>query len=296
MTEANTRKNLLVSLLIALWTRLPVVVQAILSGLILAAVGAIPWALLVSTNAKHWPAIPWSVVPAALYLWIFWRFVRGEGWPRSSAEARRMRSRANPLSGEVLGIALTAGVLGLATVILFQRVMIRLVTLPQQQEPAIAQFPFITQLLWALMGSLVAGVVEETSFRGYLQKPIEERHGPAIAMLVTGSLFGFAHFTHPEVGLILLPYYLMVAAVYGTLAYLTNSIFPSLVLHTAGNMLGALALFTQGRSEWQASSNPTPLIWETGLDASFWLATVAFLVIGTAAVVAYLALARVKNS
>jgi membrane protease YdiL (CAAX protease family) len=115
-------------------------------------------------------------------------------------------------------------------------------------------------------------------------------------MLVTGSLFGFAHFTHPEVGLILLPYYLMVAAVYGTLAYLTNSIFPSLVLHTAGNMLGALALFTQGRSEWQASSNPTPLIWETGLDASFWLATVAFLVIGTAAVVAYFALARVKNS
>ena len=85
----------------------------------------------------------------------------------------------------------------------------RLVTIPQQQEPAIAQFPFITQLLWALMGSLVAGVVEETSFRGYLQKPIEERHGPEIAMLVTGSLFGFAHFTHPEVGLILLPYYLL---------------------------------------------------------------------------------------
>ena len=207
-----------------------------------------------------------------------------------------MRCRANPLSGEVLGIALTAGVLGLATVILFQRVMIRLVTLPQQQEPAIAQFPFITQLLWALMGSLVAGVVEETSFRGYLQKPIEERHGPVIAMLVTGSLFGFAHFTHQEVGLILLPYYLMVAAVYGALAYLTNSIFPSLVLHTAGNMLGALALFTQGRSEWRASSNPTPLIWETGLDASFWLATVAFLTLGTAAVVAYFALARVKNS
>jgi len=63
MTEANTRKNLLVSLLIALWTRLPVVVQAILTGLILAAVGTIPWALLVSTNAKHWSAIPWSVVP-----------------------------------------------------------------------------------------------------------------------------------------------------------------------------------------------------------------------------------------
>jgi membrane protease YdiL (CAAX protease family) len=296
MTEANTRKNLLVSFVIALWTRLPVVIQAILIGLIVAAVGTIPWAMLVSANAKHWSAIPWSVVPAALYLCFFWRFVRGEGWPRSSAEVRRKHCRANSLSGAAWGIALTAGVLGLATVVLFQRVMTRLVTLPQQQGPAIAQFPFMTQLLWVLMGSLVAGVVEETSFRGYLQKPIEERHGPVIAMLVTGSLFGFTHFTHPEVGLILLPYYLMVAAVYGTLAFLTNSIFPSLVLHTAGNMLGALALLTQGRSEWQASSNPTPLIWETGLDASFGIAAVAFLVVGTAAVSAYFALAKVNNS
>src|SRR5262249_58138039 len=108
MTEANTRKNLLVSLLIALWTRLPVVVQAILTGLILAAVGTIPWALLVSTNAKHWSAIPLSVAPAALYLLIFLRFVRGEGWPRSIAEAPRMRCRGNPPSGEGFGVSFTA--------------------------------------------------------------------------------------------------------------------------------------------------------------------------------------------
>ena len=65
------------------------------------------------------------------------------------------------------------------------------------------------------MASIVAGVVEEASFRGYMQGPIERRHGPVVAILVTGSVFGFAHFTHPEVTLILMPYYLAVAAIYG---------------------------------------------------------------------------------
>ena len=126
-----------------------------------------------------------------------------------------------------------------------------------------------------------------------MQGPIERRHGPVSAILLTGILFGFAHFTHPEVGLILLPYYLAVAAVYGALAYLTNSIFPSMVLHAGGNILGALALFGRGRSEWQASSRQTRLIWESGPDMSFWIAVVAFLIVGGAAVGAYAALARV---
>lgn len=192
-------------------------------------------------------------------------------------------------------MALIAGILGLAAVVLLQRVMTRLVMLPQQHEVEASHFPFATLLFWVLMGSIVAGVVEETSFRGYMQGPIERRHGPVIAILVTGSLFGFAHFTHPEVGIILMPYYLAVAAVYGTLAYLTNSIFPSMVLHAGGNILSALALFGQGRSEWQASSGRTRLIWESGPDASFWLGVVAFLVVGGIAVGAYTALARVAQ-
>ena len=39
-----------------------------------------------------------------------------------------------------------------------------------------------------------------------------------------------------------MPYYLAVAAVYGALAYFTNSILPSLVLHAGGNVLGAFDL------------------------------------------------------
>ena len=255
--QVNTRENSFGTQLVYLWGCLPVVVRAVLGGLILSAVGTIPWAILVSANFKHWSAVPWAVPPAALYLWAFWRFARGVGWPKATTETRRTLCRANSLPGDVWGMALVAGVMGLAAVMLLQGVMARLVTLPQQQNIEASHFPFVTLLSWVLMGSVVAGVVEETSFRGYMQGPIERRHGPVSAILVTGSLFGFAHFTHPEVGIILLPYYLAVATVYGTLAYLTNSIFPSMVLHAGGNILGALALFGQSRSEWQASSSQT---------------------------------------
>jgi membrane protease YdiL (CAAX protease family) len=131
--------------------------------------------------------------------------------------------------------------------------------------------------------------------RGYLQGPIERRHGPIVAILVTGILFGFLHFTHPEVTLTLMPFYLSVAAIYGAVTYLTNSILPAIVLHAAGNVWSGLALLVTGQSEWQASPTPQPLIWETGADASFWFLVVALIVVGALAGWAYVMLADVAR-
>jgi membrane protease YdiL (CAAX protease family) len=281
--------------MILLWRRIPLVVRAVLTGLVVAAVGTTPWAVLVSANSKYWSAVPWAVPPTALYLWLFWRYVRGAGWPRSTAEARRTNCRAYRLSEEVWGAALFAGGLGLVALVLFLGVVNRLVRLPAQSANDVAHVPFVTLVSWLLMGSVVAGIAEESSFRGYMQGPIERRHGPVVAILVTGSLFGFAHFTHPEVTLILMPYYLAVAAIYGALAYLTNSILPSVVLHAGGNALGALDMFGRGRAEWRASSSSEPLIWETGTDASFWISCVSVLVVGAAVVWAYARLATVAR-
>jgi membrane protease YdiL (CAAX protease family) len=274
---------------------LPVIVRAVLTALVVAAVGTTPWAVFVWANQKYWSAVPWAVPPTAVHLWLFWRYVQGGGWPRSTAEARRTNRRANPLSDDVWGCALLAGTLGLVAVVFLLGVMNRLVRSPQQQLPDLSHIPVVTLMCFLLMGSAVAGIVEEASFRGYMQGPIERRHGPVVAILVTGALFGFAHFTHPEVRLILMPYYLAVAAVYGALAYLTNSIWPSMVLHAGGNVLGGIDTLARGRSEWQASSSPAPLIWETGADASFWISCVAVLIVGAATVWAYATLAAVAR-
>jgi membrane protease YdiL (CAAX protease family) len=281
--------------MLSLWRRLPVIVRAVITGLAVAVAGTTPWAVLVRANQKHLPGIPWAVLPAALYLWLFWRYARGDWWPRSTAEARRTSCRSNPVPRETWGPALVAGGFGLVALVLMMNVMNRLVRLPAQQTGDLSHVSAITLLGWLLMSAMVAGIAEESAFRGYMQGPIERRHGPVIAILVTGSLFGFAHFSHPEVGLVLMPYYLAVATIYGALAYLTNSIWPSAILHAAGNVLGSLDLLTRGQAEWQASSSPAPLVWQSGPDARFLIACLLFLIATLVAVRAYVILADVTR-
>ena len=281
----------------ALWNRVPVLLQAVVTGLAVATAGTLPWAALVAANIKYKPALPWAVPITAVYLWLFWRYVRGEGWPQSIAAARRERSRANAIPADLWGPALFAGVLGLLSVLLLQGVLSRVVALPRQRDlDGVSRYPVHAVLLWVLMSAVVAGVVEETAFRGYLQAPIERRHGPVIAILVAGILFGFLHFTHPEVTFVLMPYYMAVAAVYGALAHLTDSTLPSMVLHAGGNVFSAFDLFTRGRSEWQLSAAPKPLVWEVGVDAAFLANSVALLVAASAAVWAYYELSRAART
>jgi membrane protease YdiL (CAAX protease family) len=283
-------------MLSAVWLRCPVILRAVLAGVALATIGTTPWALLVSANLKHGAAVPWAVPPTALYLWLFWRYARGDGWPASTREARRANLRDLQLSDDVWAASLVAGVLGLVTLVLLLGVVNRLVRLPQQASPDLSQIPLATAAALVLTSAAVAGIVEEVSFRGYMQRPIERRHGPLVAILVTGLAFGFMHFTHPEVTLRLVPYYLAVAAVYGGLAYLTNSVLPGLVLHAGGNVMSFIELVARGRGEWQASASPTPLVWETGPDASFWVSCVAVLVAAAATAWAYSALARAASA
>jgi membrane protease YdiL (CAAX protease family) len=280
-----------------IWLRFPVVVRAVLAGAAVAAVGTLPWAALASANTRHLSTLPWAVPSMAIVLWVYWRyFVQGTGWPRSTADARRTSARVNALPAEVWGPALLAGMLGLVSVLLLQGVLSRLVALPQQRDLEVSKYPVVTVLLWVVMSAIVSGVVEETSFRGYLQRPIERRHGPVVAIVLTGGLFGLVHFAHPEVGVVLLPYYIAVAAVYGALAYFTDSTWPGMVLHAGGNMFSAFDLFTRGRSEWQLSTEARPLIWDTGLDAAFWGNASALAIAGALTVLAYSALARATRA
>jgi len=263
------------------------------AGLGVAALGTVPWARLISANVRHLSGIPWSVPIMVGYLALYWAyFVRGAGWPRSASGARRTAARAKSVRDEAWGIALLAGILGLVSILLLQGVMSRLVRLPAQRDLDPSQFPAATVFLWVVMSAIVAGVVEETAFRGYLQRPIEQRHGPVVAILITGALFGFAHFSHPDVGLALLPYYVAVAAVYGSLAYFTDSTLPSMALHMGGNIFSAFDLFARGRSEWQLSTAQPKLIWETGPDAAFIGNVVAFIMVSALTVCAFAGLAR----
>ena len=175
---------------------------------------------------------------------------------------------------------LQAVIIGVA-VVLALRIVNRLVTLPVQEMPDLGGVPRSTVLFLLLMGALIAGVVEEAAFRGYMQRSIERTHGIWVAILITGTMFALVHLDFTPV---LWPYYMAVAAIYGTVAYLANSILPAVVLH--GNVYSNLDLWLHGQAEWQAPAGDRLIVWKTGLDHAFW--TDAF---GVAVVAAVMLLA-----
>ena len=177
--------------------------------------------------------------------------------------------------------SLAAGALGFSALLALLALAARLVRLPSSAAITTPpDMPLMTAFLLLAMQSIVAGVTEEAAFRGYMQSPIERVYGVAVAILVNGTLFGLLHFSsHPRDVLLMLPYYIAVAAVYGGLTWAANSILPALVLHSAGDVVVLTRWWATGQPEWQLAAAPPPLVWEHGVDASFVLTATSCVVL-----------------
>jgi membrane protease YdiL (CAAX protease family) len=270
------------------WCFVPLPVRAIILGMTAAALGTIPWAWLATENLKHLPSVPWGPVAMAGYLWLYWRYATGHGWPASTAGARRDAARARPVDDSLWGPAIVAGFFGIWCSLAVLHLIGRVVAIPAEPPPDVSHVPALSLMAFALMTGLVAGVVEEVSFRGYMQHPLEKRYGPVVAIVLVGVFFGAAHASHTYWSLALLPYYMAIAAVFGGLAFLTGSIVPSLVLHAGADALDALLSVAGAGSVEMAGAA------RSGGSAGFGVALNVVILIGTgiATVWAFRELAR----
>jgi len=238
-------------------------------GVLLA--GNLLWApVLAPLNLRFFPGVPWAIVPMAIYLYFYWAFISGAVGPRDTAATRRERLRARRLPAFVWAAAIVTGLIGFGAVLALTAVMARLIEMPASQIVTPPAMPAATAVALLTMASVVAGVTEEAAFRGYMQTPIEREYGLAMAILVNGAMFGLLHFpTHPGAVVVMLPYYIAVAAVYSGLTWATDSILPALTLHVGGDIWSLVRLWATGRAEWQRSDVTPALVWDAGVDASF---------------------------
>lgn len=279
------------------------ILTAVLTGVLVLVAGSLPWAGfggitgLSALNFRFGTFAPWVILPMALYLWAYWRFIGGEWGDPISAASRRSNLRANRLPPRMWAASLSAGAVGFAALLALLTLAARVVRLPSS-APIVtpAAMPVVTGFLLIVMQSIVAGVTEEAAFRGYMQGPIERQYGVIVAILVNGTFFGLLHFgNHPGDVVPMLPYYIAVAAVYGGLTWATDSILPALVLHSAGDVVVLTRWWITGLPEWQLSPTPPSLVWEHGVDASFVMATAAFIVLAVFTVGAYVSIRRLRE-
>lgn len=283
--------------MVGVWKRLPIIVQAALTGIFVVFFGASVWTCLSVGAVKLVAAISWGAGPVflfsgGLFLWGFWWYLSGHGWPRSTRDARRQRLRSHRLSGGVWAWALGAGTLAVISYIALVVVWGRLIHLQPWTLPDLSHYSLITVSCLLLGTAVEAGIVEESGFRGYMQVPLEEKYGPKVAIVIVSAVFGLVHLANGYHELTWLLPYALFGAILGTVAYLTNSVLPGVVLHAAGDGFRYLVVWSLG------PNRPEILIWQSGPDDSFWICLSVAAVAGIAAVWAYRRLAttvRVKS-
>ena len=257
-----------------------VIVSAVIGGVAVLLAGNLPWgAVLAPLNLRVAPGVPWTILPMALYLYVYWRYIGGRLGAASTAGQRREYLRANAIPASAWPLAIATGLVGFGTVFALLDVMARITTMPESAQIQMPEgIPRATVFALLTMSSVVAGITEEAGFRGYMQGPIERHHGVALGILVNGTMFGLLHFpNHPNDVLSMLPYYIAVSAVYGGLTWASNSILPAVALHVGGDVWSLTRLWATGRPEWQFSATPPALVSTAGITAAF-LGAVASLV------------------
>jgi membrane protease YdiL (CAAX protease family) len=283
----------LLRLVTRLWQRLPVILRAIVLAELITDIGDLVPDLLMLGNLKLSPAIPWLLPATALWLWLFWLYLNGKGWPQTTAQSRARDLRARRLPGPVWFWSLLAGGCAMVSVVGLAFLTTRLANVPRDAFKLpinLSDYPVWTVVSVLLAISAVAGVVEEAAFRGYLISQIQRRHGWIIAILISGLMFFVSHLNHAYVTLAFLPFFLVVSSIHGLLVYLTRSILPSVVLHSVADLI---TIPIQYGLIGHVSVVP---VWESGIDSAFVTYLVLIVVFGLLAVPAFRRLATATSA
>jgi hypothetical protein len=83
-----------------IWSNVPVIIRGILLGLLILIIGQLPTGLIF-LNLQITPSIPWFLPIMLIWLWLFWRYLNGWGWPASTAQIRNQNLRAHKISAKV---------------------------------------------------------------------------------------------------------------------------------------------------------------------------------------------------
>jgi len=281
MTDSDRKPLSLAASIVRFWQRVPVLLRAIVLGFVTFEIGVVAWAMILAPLV---PA-PWSVLAMVAVLWLYWKYFSGSWWPRTTAAVRRNRFRSTKMPATVWKWGLVAATLFVVVVQSGFVITFRLIEFPADTFTAeynLDGLPFWSAWLLIVMSSLVAGICEETGFRGYMQVPLEKRYGPATAIAIGSTIFVVTHL-HQAWALPILFHLFAMSVMLGILAYASGSLIPGMIGHTVMDLFN----FSFWWSD-VAGTFDNQTIAETGIDTHF----VVWILILVASVAAFVLVAR----
>lgn len=268
------------------WARLPVIVRAVITGVLIGLVAANVWPPLLFKLG-----MPLAAGAEALFLVAYIWWARGGGPPKSLKAVRADSFRSSPLTGAQWFWGSIAAVSFAATIHAAIVVLFRLVPFPAAAFHAGYDFSFIPSVpmrwLAVVVSAASAGICEETGFRGYMQRPIETRHGPVVAILISSLFFMAIHLTKSWSLIGMVPIVFGAGLLLGTLARASGTLVFCMIGHTIMD----IGMFAYWWTQIAGTFSQRPIS-ETGMDQMFYLECG---VLAVALLVTLFAIARLRR-
>jgi membrane protease YdiL (CAAX protease family) len=268
------------------WINFSLSLRAIVSGLLLALVAANVWPLLLLNLA-----VPLAAVAEAVFLALFVWWASGRGPPLTTQNVRAMLFRCGFLSRRQWAWSLVAALFFAVTVHASIALLFRLVPFPMADFRRGYDLSFIPSafLRWlaVVVSAVSAGICEETGFRGYLKRPLEQRHGAPVAILISSLFFMLVHLSKSWATAGMVPIVFGAGLLLGHLARSSGSLIPGMV----GHVLMDIGLFAYCWTGMAGNFTWLPMN-KTGLDAFFAITCVTLAV---ALFIVLLAISKIRR-
>jgi membrane protease YdiL (CAAX protease family) len=216
---------------------LKTIAVAIGSGIAIIVAGEAVWMGMIAAYTRHPTPIPWVVPAMALFLAAGAGWLKWGTWPRYGAAARNEGVRLNAVPLRTFVLALAAGwstfFAGAGAYVAYRMES----GLGGEAPMTIPPGPKSAIIVALAMAAVVAGVIEEISVRGFMQSRLEKAFGVVPAILISGFVWALFHTNHSYFDTSVLNVaiwfgiFLIVSAMLGTIANLTNSVLPGIVIH-----------------------------------------------------------------
>jgi membrane protease YdiL (CAAX protease family) len=260
------------------------ILRAVIVGLLVGMVAANIWPIFLLKLG-----MPAAAAAEALFLVLYILYARGGGPPRALKEVRRASFRRRPLSALDWAWGLVGAVAFAATVHAAIVVLFRLVPFPAaafHQGYDLSMIPGQGMRWFAVVVSAAsAGICEETGFRGYMQAPLEKRHGALAAILISSLFFMLLHLTKSWALIGMVPIVFGAGILLGLFAWSSRSLVFCMIGHTIMD----IGLFAYWWTQIAGTFSQRPIS-ETGMDQTFQIecgVLAAALIVTLAAIVRF---------
>ena len=270
------------------WMKVPLVLRSILIGFGVSSLGVGIWTIV----AISLPG-PWSVLLMGTILIFFWMYFSGKWKPVNTQAFRRFCIRKINLKKPVWIWGLVAAFF---IVLFLHSSWILTFRIVEFQPEIFKTLSFINDVpalqAWsAIIGiSMVAGICEEIGYRGYLQKPLEQKYGPIVAISISSIIFIVIHLHQAWLVSILVPAF-FISFMIGYLAYATNSLIPGIIAHVTFDIINVSYWWSDVMGTFERKP-----ISMTGVDNHFIITVVVVVLSTVLFIVSIRKLLKLKDS